>query len=444
VLTDYCNHVTIVERDLAPSEKEFRKGVPQARHPHVLLKGGENVLEQQFPGLRAELLAQGAHPINMGSEVAWYMAGHWRTLYESALVNAACSRPLLEATVYRRLSAHPKISVRHQTDVVGLCADTSKTRITSVELRNRQTQQITTLEADLVVDASGRDSDAPQWLEALGYARPVETSVTAKPGYATRIYEMPAKPKESWKALYIQPSVPNTRGGILTPMEGNRWHVTMIGMGGDYPPTTEEGYLEFARSLPSQRLYEAIKDAKPLTDVYGYRRGENRLRHYEKMPRYLEGFLVSGDAVFAFNPVYGQGMTTAALSSMALDQCLREQRNGAVCGLAQRFQKQLMKVIAAPWQLATSEDMRWKADPNNAAPDFPTRMMQGYIGRMLQASMVNVNVAEAFFRVQQMIEPPTLLFNPSIVWQVLTTRTTTSAPRAEDQFIAQPARALSS
>lgn len=420
-------------------------GVPQARHPHLLLKGGEQVLERQFPGLRAELIERGALALNFGSDAPWYVFGERRISFESTLVNVACSRPLLETTIYRRLSANPKISFRHQTDVIGLRTDADKTRVTGVELRERTNGQQTTLDADLVVDACGRDSAAPHWLEAVGYTAPTETVVDAKPGYATRIYEIPANTPHTWKATYVQPFAPdNTRGGIVIIMEGGRWHVTMIGMGGDYPPTTEDGFLEWARQLPSPLIYDAIKDAKPLTDVYGYRRGDNRLRHYEQLSRYLEGFLVCGDAAFAFDPVYGQGMTTAALGSQALESCLAQQRrthpDGDVSGLARRFQKQLMQVIAAPWQLATGEDLRWNVDKNLPAPALPVRLVQGYIVRLLRASLTNKQVAEAFFKVQQMVEPPTSLFNPAIVWQVLTTRPA-ATPAAERQFVTMPSPA---
>jgi 2-polyprenyl-6-methoxyphenol hydroxylase-like FAD-dependent oxidoreductase len=425
VLTNQCERVTIVERDVAPAETVFRKGVPQARHPHGLLKGGERVMESHFPGLRAELLAKGAQTANFGSEVESFMFGQWRRRYESAQVALLCSRPLLETAIYQRLSTNPQITLLHQMEVLGLYVNANRARVTGVQLRNRQTQQITKLDADLVVDASGRDSDAPKWLAALGYAEPTEITITAKVGYATRIYQIPPCFKHTWKAMLIQPSMPSTHGAILTMMEGNRWQVTMVGMRGDYPPTTEDGFMEFARSLPSLRLYDAIKDAQPLMDVYGYRRGENRLRHYEKLPCYLEGFLVGGDAVSSFNPVYGQGMTTAALGSVALDECLQDQRrrfpNGEVTGLAQRFQQRLMKVIATPWQLATNADRRWKVDENHVAPNFPTRLMQGYLTRLLRVAVTDPIVSEAFFAVQQMIAPPTKLFSPNVVWHVLTT-----------------------
>ncbi|HEU0294194.1 MAG TPA: FAD-dependent monooxygenase [Anaerolineales bacterium] len=427
VLTDYCERVTIIERDTAPLASQFRKGVPQARHPHILLKGGERALEGLFPGLRQELFDNGALPVNMGFEMEWFFQGQWREKYSSPMVNVACSRPLLESAIHARLRSHPKMIFIQESEVVGLLLNESKTGVAGVRIRSRRSHTITEMEATIVVDASGRDSDTPRWLEALGFPVPAETSVTSKPGYATRIYAIPESFKDTWKAIYIQPSAPNhTRGAVIVAMEGNRWHVTMCGMAGDYPPTTEESFLEFAKSLPDPRIYEAIKDATPLSPVWSFRRGENRLRHYDQLSQYLEGFLVFGDAVYALNPVYGQGMTVAALGAMAMDKCLREQQaahpDGDLSGLAECFQKRLATVIAGPWQMATGEDRRWNVDENVTPPDFPTRMMQNYMVKLLRVALIDKTVSEAFFQVQQMTAPPTLFFQPNILWRVLSAR----------------------
>lgn len=218
--------------------------------------------------------------------------------------------------------------------------------------------------ADLVVDASGRNSQAPTWLAKLGYEPPRETIVNSFPGYSTRIYQRPANFDGGWKTLSIRPTPPHgTRGGLIIPIEGDRWQVTLVGMGHDYPPTSEEGYLDFARSLPVPQLYDAIKDAQPLTRPCGYRSTENRLRHYDKLPRYLEGFLVMGDAVYALNPVYAQGMTVSVMGSVALERCLEDQfvTGQEITGLAQTFQQKLAKLASGLWKMATREDGRWPA-----------------------------------------------------------------------------------
>ncbi len=364
ILAGHFAHVTVIERDHLSKTPDFRRGVPQGRHAHTLPLRGQKILEQQFPGLVEELLVRGAVSINGGSEMAYYIAGGWHQLrHHTALVSMTYSRPLLESTIYRRLASHSKVHFIHDHEVAGLSVDDRGERVTGVYLRRRRelSSTETHLAAELVVDASGRDSQAPQWLASLGYMPPLESTVNAFPGYATRIYRRPTESSESWKTLYIRPKPPTgTRGGLIIPIEGDRRIVTLIGMARDYPPTDEEGFLNFARSLPANPLYDAIKHAEALTKPYGYRRSENRVRHFEKLPRYLEGFLVCGDAAYALNPVYAQGMTAALMGSQALDRCLHEQaRQSGLTGLAAIFQKQLSQAVADPWRLATREDRRW-------------------------------------------------------------------------------------
>jgi 2-polyprenyl-6-methoxyphenol hydroxylase-like FAD-dependent oxidoreductase len=295
------------------------------------------------------------------------------------------------------------------------------------------------LDADLVVDASGRDSHAPQWLTALGYPTPEETTISSAPGYATRIYQRPAAFPSDRKVMYVQPTPPDqTRGAIILPLEGDRWHVCLIGMAADYPPTDEAGFLAFARSLPSSIVYDAIKDATPLSPIIGFRRGENRERRYDHLPRYLERFLVLGDAVYAFNPVYGQGMTIATISSLVLDQCLREQheQHGAVSlsGLARRFQTQLAEATAGAWQMSTGEDRRWAALREGSELDPELQLTQRYMEAVIKASLTNANVAETFYRVQQMIDPPTAFFRPDIVLQVFGALPITVGHEKQEEF----------
>jgi 2-polyprenyl-6-methoxyphenol hydroxylase-like FAD-dependent oxidoreductase len=369
VLTDHFARVTIIERDHMPDTPEFRSGVPQARHAHILLPRGQAILEQHFPGLGDELVASGATAIDRGEDIALYVPGGWHQVrHYSAIVSMTFSRPLLESAIYRRLADHPRVHIVQEHEAAGLWTDRQARRVVGVRLRRRHTPDAAEmgLGADLVVDASGRGSQAPYWLAELGYTPPRETTVNSFPGYATRIYRQPAGLTHHWKVMMIKSSLPKEKkGGLIVPIEGDRWHVTLLGVVGDYPPTDEEGFLDFARSLPTPALYEAIKDAEPLTTPYGYRGAVNRLRHYDRLPRYVEGFLVTGDAVFAPNPKYAQGMTAAALGSLALERSLGAQRRhaaaGDVTGLARAFQRQLVQVVAGPWNRATREDRRWSA-----------------------------------------------------------------------------------
>ncbi len=427
ILTDHYDHVTVFERDVLPTGAEFRKGVPQGRHPHAILKRGEMILEQLFPGLVEQLIEAGATTVNMGADSLWF-AGGWRPRYTSKINTTACSRPLLEETVRARLMANPKIRFVQECEVIGLEANAAGTHIAGIRVRGRNGSQLDNTEealltADLVVDASGRDSRAPQWLESLGYTPPKETVVDGKPTYASRIYERPADSKDDWKIFYMQPIAPDAkRGGIALPVEGGKqWQFTLIGMAGDYSATDEEGFMEFARSLPDPKMYEILQEYKPITPIVGYRRAENRMRHYEQMPRFLENFVVTGDAACAFNPVYGQGMSTASIDALELDQCIRRFRAGETEGmsLAEHFQKQLAQVVALPWQMATGEDMRWFPTEQTGEIDQEMMLMGCYMEQVMRATTVNPNVLEAFYHVMHMLETPAIFFRPDLVLQVV-------------------------
>jgi len=232
------------------------------------------------------------------------------------------------------------------------------------------------------------------------------------------MFRRPENFRADWHAIFIQAAPPAAkRAGVLFPMEKNRWLVTLQGGDRDYPPTDEAGFLEFAGSLRSPMLYEAITNAEALSPISSYRATENRLRHYERLKTWPERFLVIGDAVCAFNPVYGQGMTTAALAAENLRRTLTEQ-GSALNGLARRFQKRLARINSAPWMLATSEDLRY-AGTEGAVASRSTKFMHNYIAHVLRSATQNSSVRKRFLEVQGMLKGPETIFRPSVVVQVL-------------------------
>ncbi len=365
VLAKHFEQVTVLDRDWLPEEPLFRSGIPQANHAHTLLPYGQMILDDLFPGMVEQLLAEGAQALDGEKETAMYADGAWhKPEQHGSRPDISCSRPMLENLLYRRMAGFDRVKILQGVEVIGLEADENGSRVTGITVRSRRvgTDSPDTyhLPADLVVDASGRNSKAPAWLASLGFTPPEEWQIDSHSGYASRIYQQPEGAEREWKKLYIHPNAPDSpRGGVILPLEGGRWHVTLIGIAGDYPPTDEDGFLEFARSLPSPALYEAIRDAEPLSRITGYRKTENRVRRFENLPRYLEGLLVLGDAAFTMNPVYALGMTAAAVSSQVLDHVLRA-RSGED-GLASAFQKELVHRMDALWQLAVGSDWLWPA-----------------------------------------------------------------------------------
>lgn len=425
VLAEHFQRVTVVERDPYPSDTTVRKGVPQASHVHALMRRGQQVLERLFPGLLEELLADGAHLVDVAGEVAWLTPAGWGTRFPSDLNIIGFTRPLLDLHVRRRLGWDPRVRILEETETLRLLpAARGGGGVCGILGRTRRPGSIdAALRADLVVDATGRGSRAPRWLEELGYQAPVETVVNGFLGYASRLYRVPAGFTSNWKGAYVQLAPPEvTRGGIMLPVEDGRWLVTLLGGGRDYPPADEEGFLEFARSLPSPVIYDAIKEAEPLTPIRSHRATENRRRHYERLERQPDNFLVTGDAACAFNPVYGQGMTTAALGALALDESLREQRRrlpgGEMNGLARSFQKRLAKANAAPWLLATSEDFRYRGI-EGGTPGVMTRLMHRYMDAVVRLATRDEVVRRVFLENMHMLKTPPSLFHPRVSLRVL-------------------------
>lgn len=428
ILSGHFERVTLIERDQLPAQPTSRAGVPQARHAHILLTGGQRLLEQLFPGLTGALAAAGVPEVDWAANSRICLPTGWTAQYSSGLVTRTCSRDLLEWEIRRRLLSDTRIRLLEGHEVIGLGPLGQNDEVTGVQLRPRPgahapAPEGDVLPADLVVDASGRDSRAPEWLAALGYGRPRESIVNAFLGYASRWYERPATFGSDWQALLVSPAPPHQpRGGVIYPIERGRWIVTLTGTARDYPPTDEAGFLDFARSLDTPLLHDAIRDARPLSPIWGYRRTENRLRHYDQLDRRPEGFLVLGDAVCTFNPVYGQGMTASALGALTLDRCLREQRrrhpHGDLGGLAGRFQHRLARSNATPWLLATSEDFRWPLTEGGRR-SYRTRIAHHYLDRVLAAVPKERAAQQALLEVLHLVKSPIALAHPRILASVL-------------------------
>ena len=234
-------------------------------------------------------------------------------------------------------------------------------------------------------------------------------------GYASRLYRPPAGFVPDWKALYVQQAPPgDPRGGIVQPVEGGRWLVSLVGGDGDYPPTDEAGFLAFARSLRSPTLYEAIAGAEPLTPIAGQRATENRLRHYDRLGRFPDGVVAVGDAVCAFNPVYGQGMTAAALGAEVLDRWLREEASHRGPGRSRVFQRRLALATAAAWQLSAGADYRFRT--TEGPPQGRVARLTGwYIDGVMRAATRRPWVRRRLAEVLHLLRPPSALFGPGIL-----------------------------
>ena len=417
VLSEHFDQVTLIERDPVAERPEARKGQPQTRHLHGLLASGLEVMSRYYPDLMEALEAGGAIVVDFGESMRWCTYGGYRQRFTLGRKAALMSRPFLEYLVRVRTLAQGNITLLDNCAVRRLVTTTDHSRIVGVEVERRaQAGAVEALTADFIVDCTGRGSRTPQWLAELGYVAPPESEVKVNVGYATQIFRRNPGDDYAREWILISPEAPReTRFGGMFPIEGDRWIVSMGGWAGDHAPTDPAGFLEYARTMPTPDIYNMMRKAEALTEVYPHKFNSSLRRHYEKLTRFPAGYLALGDAICSFNPTYGQGMTSAALQAAALDELLT-QRRGAVAGVAPVFFKRAAKIIDTPWQLAVGEDFRYPqtTGPKPAGVDLLNR----YVAAVHRATLVDPEVGRAFARVMNLMTPPASLMTPRIMLRV--------------------------
>ena len=429
-LADHFAQVIVVERDAAlPADGQPRRGVPQGHHVHALLLQGLASMEARAPGFSAALEAAGGVRINQGLDCRWYAFGGHRPRYASGCAPIAMSRPGIEAVLRRLVLARPNVVLRGGLALRDLCLDGD--RVVGV-LVGAEGGAVERIACAVVVDCSGRASRMPRILEGLGFPAPREEIISSKAVYASRVYRRLPAAMRRWELAYVQPGAAvGPRGGIVAPMEGDLCMVTLLGMAGEVPPTDEAGFLAFARSLPGGEIASFLHLSEPVGPIHSFGRAENRRRAYEALDRRVEGLLVMGDAATALNPIYGQGMTAAALSADALAACLRAQTRGGalgVKGLAARFAKAQAAATAVAWEMATNEDLRWPLPENSGRLGIGARLLGRYVDAVQRATLRSPVVCEAFLRVANLLDAPTALLRPGFLWSLLRSYAAGPAP----------------
>ncbi|MBW8874358.1 MAG: hypothetical protein JF614_05300 [Acidobacteria bacterium] len=405
-LAPLCERITVFERDDPPAECGPRKGVPQGRHGHILLMDGENALAETFPGLVAELEARGSCRVNFGSELRWFHHGVWKVPYDSRLIVHMQSRPFLEAILRERLAGLGNVKFRYRTAAHEL--DVEGGRATAVRVREAEGPEETAA-ADLIVDATGRGSSLVRLLAAHGYPAPREERLALDIQYSSRLYRPRPGSQQPWKALLVAQTPPAKRRlGLVFPVEDGRWIVSLGGYLGEHPPANEEGFLDFARSLEQPDLLAALRDAEPLSEIQALRFPTARWTRFERLSRFPAGLLPVGDTVCSFDPVFGQGMSVAARGARLLAAHVdRDPRAGD----PKPYLRALARVVAVPWLLTSSEDLRY-AGVEGRRP-FWLPWLQRYTHRVFRLTGASAPDYDRLLRVLHLLARPPLLFHPA-------------------------------
>ncbi|APU15552.1 MULTISPECIES: FAD-dependent oxidoreductase [Actinoalloteichus] len=411
-LAEHYAEVVVVERDTILGVDGPRRGAPHTRHAHGLHARGHLALEELFPGLTDELVATGVPTGDLG-EMRWYFNARRLSPARTGLTSVTAPRPVLEHHVRARVAELPNVTFLERHRILGLRAATSRSRIVGVRVQSDEATAEELLDADLVVDATGRGSRTPVWLQELGYSRPDEDRVKIDLAYTTRHYRTRPEWFDGVQSINPVASPAHPRGAFFGQVGRDVCVLSLTGLLGDHPPTEPEAFLEFVRSLPIPEIYTAVREGEPLDDPVSFRFPTSVRRRYERLARFPERLLVLGDAVCSFNPVYGQGMSVAAIETLTLLDHLRL----GTPPVPQRFFADVARVVDAPWDVSAGGDLDF---PDAEGPrSVKTKVVNAYMARLQYAASKDAGITDAFMRVAGLVDPPQALLRPKTVLRVL-------------------------
>ncbi len=443
VLSDAYSRVTVIERDdLTAAGTNLRPAISWAIHIHALLERGRVIIEDLFPGFVDDMIAAGVPVGDYGSTCHYYFNGEMFAITDTGMACVAANRPVIEHFLRSRTLPRPGVVLRERTDIVGLVANEGNERITGVRVQSRDGGGEEVISADLIVDASGRGSRSPRWLEELGYEKAPEEKVQMDLTYTTMDFvgPLPVDPLGEDIALVPTATPGFPRGGIFARL-ADRYALTLTGIAGDRAPTDHDGFLAYAKTLPVKEVFNAIENAEQRAPAGSFRFPASVRRHYEKLRRFPAGYLILGDAACIFNPVYAQGMTVAAMGA----NVLREQLAKGVDPSFRDYFRDLAKATDSPWMMSASADLGYETVRGKRT--LATKIGNAYMSKVMAAAAKDPVVARGFMRTISLIDPPQALMKPSMMRRVLfsgggkqeATVTTLPVPRPDSGEAERPA-----
>jgi 2-polyprenyl-6-methoxyphenol hydroxylase-like FAD-dependent oxidoreductase len=413
-LSAHFESVLVLDRDFLPDTPTNRKNIPQGHHLHVLLARGYEIISSLFPGIDAEMIASGAVPADSSRDLAWFQLGGYHQPPRTGLPALLLSRSLLEFHLRRRVEALPNVTIIDRCNVVGFTSTADRKRVNGVTLANAHDNSESEIDALLVVDSSGRGSRAAAWLAELGYPEMEVDLREANTHYATRRFRRTPSQQAARLASVVvaSPDSPTGAGGVAVAQEGDTWVVTLSGRNETYPPTDLQQFTEYASRLDVPDVHQVVQQATPIDDAATYNFPVSQWRRFDRMQALPGGFLPFGDAICSFNPIYGQGMSVAAIEAEQLDRVLVD----GMDRLSPRFFTSVLPAIGAAWGLVAGSDRPFSTTPVSLSP--PDRFIDWYVGKLLIAAQRDAVVSDAFHRVADMVDLPPRLLRPAIASRV--------------------------
>jgi 2-polyprenyl-6-methoxyphenol hydroxylase-like FAD-dependent oxidoreductase len=418
-LAKYFAQVEIFERDPLTTSPSSRSGTAQDRHPHGLLAGGLQALGEIFPGYESDLAKAGAVSVRVARDIRYEHPDVGVLPKRDFGLSLLCaSRPLIELVLRRRAEAIANIALRPECRVTGIVPTPSGAAVNSIRF-DPGSGRSETLAADLVVDASGRGALTLTLLDALGWERPEVTEVGVDLSYATAVVPIPSNAPPDWKLVLTQPDPPALAlHAFLIPAEDSRWMIAIADHGATARPETWDSYLEASRSLATPTLYNALCYATPPSGIRHYRFPASTWKHFERLPRLPRGVLPVADALCRFNPIHGQGMSSAAQQAQLLQDVLgRAATEPDPIPAAQAvFMGEVASVLETPWSMSTSADLAFPGTRGERPDNFEEA--QQFEAALFRAVVADPLVHRAMMEVGQLLQPRSLLQEPAIMRRI--------------------------
>jgi 2-polyprenyl-6-methoxyphenol hydroxylase-like FAD-dependent oxidoreductase len=416
VLADAYDEVQIVDRDKLVGVKGVRRFCPQSHQANGLLARGVQVMEELFPGLTQEMIDYGVPTGDLSGSCRWYARGFRLKQQHAGLQTLGVIRPLFEYFIRERVQQIPNVTFVEEHDILGLATTADKSRVTGARVQARSGDTEKLIEADLVVDATGRGSRTPVWLEQLGYEKPFEERKKIDLGYVTQHFKLRpgVNPFNGDVAINQIANAAVPRGNVFFLVENGRLELTTYGILGDHPPTDQRGLMEWLKSLPAKDVYETLRYADPIDKAMPFKFPTTLRRHYHKLRRFPEGLLVTGDAVTCFNPVYAQGMSVAALCALVIRQHLH---SGAAPVPQDYFQDLAKDAIDAAWEMTNMVDLSLPGVEGERT--LKVRFGNWFLKRVQIAATRDGKVTAAYFKAAGLVAKPETLQRPAFLLRVL-------------------------
>jgi 2-polyprenyl-6-methoxyphenol hydroxylase-like FAD-dependent oxidoreductase len=418
-LADHFERVIVLENDALPSDATPRSGIPQGKHAHALLAGGQQALSTLFPSFEQDLVQAGAVLLRLNSDIRLERPGYDpMPQRDLGLFMYSASRPLIECTVRKQVARHGNIAIHERCRAQQFMVTSDGAAVTGVRCEHSD-GKTENLPADLVIDASGHALLTLTLLESFGQAAPEETLIGVDIGYATAIFEIPNDAPPDWKAVFTLPHPRHdTRGVFFFPAEGNRWIVTLSGRYADKPPDDEAGFFNHARNLRTPTAYNAIKHAKRTSEFARYGFKASRRRHFERLASFPRGLLPFGDTVCRFNPVYGQGMSVAAQEACLLRRLLGAQaaESDGLATLASTFFTEVQAILETPWASAAIPDFLDPRTEGQRPPDLENILK--FSGALFKIAAEDPAVHKVLMEVQHLLKPQSAYREPELARRV--------------------------